>query len=73
MVPYQHEENRQAKKTTHQNDKAVNKEAEVLDNKNKNNKIEITGDSLLNDLNDRGLSKDGNVKTRKYPGSSSGD
>ena len=34
-------------------------------NKNKNNKKEIIGDSLLNGLTDRGLSKNGNVKTRK--------
>ena len=55
------------------NDYAVNKEAEVLETKNKNNKIEIIGDALLNGLNDRGLSKDGNVLTRKYPVSSTGD
>ena len=44
-----------------------------MENKNKkdkNNKIEIIGDSLLNGLNDR---KNGNVKTRKYPGASTND
>ena len=42
-------------------------------NKNKNNKIEIIGDSLLNGLNDCGLSKNGIIKTRKYPGASTND
>ena len=48
-------------------------EVEKNKNKNKNKKVEIIGDSLLNGLNDRGLSKNGNVKTRKYPGASTSD
>ena len=48
-------------------------EVEKNKNKNKNKKVEISRDSLLNRLNDLGLSKNGNVKTRKYPGASTSD
>ena len=35
--------------------------------------MEIIGDSILNGLVDRGLSKNGNIKTRKYPGCTTRD
>ena len=52
---------------------------DVLNKKVSNNnidntlKVEIIGDSLLNGLIDKGLSKAGNIKTRKYSGSTSSD
>ena len=45
-----------------------------LKNVNDNNfKVEIIGDSILNGLVDKGLSKNGNIKTRKYPGCTTSD
>ena len=42
-------------------------------NVDKNVTVEIIGDSILNGLVDRGLSKNGNIKTRKYPGCTTRD
>ena len=42
-------------------------------NIDKNVTVEIIGDSILNGLVDRGLSKNGNIKTRKYPGCTTRD
>ena len=36
-------------------------------------KVEIIGDSILNGLVDKGLAKNGNIKTRKYPGCTTDD
>ena len=35
--------------------------------------IEIVGDSMINNINDRGMSCGGNVKLRKYPGCTTDD
>ena len=36
-------------------------------------KIVVTGDSMLNDMNKKGLSKSDNVKVKNYPGATSED
>ena len=36
-------------------------------------KVEIIGDSIINGLVDKGLAKNGNIKTRKYPGCTTKD
>ena len=41
--------------------------------KNRRKKIVVTGDSMLNGVNEKGLSKSHNVKVKNYPGATSED
>ena len=41
--------------------------------KNRRKKIVVTGDSMLNGVNEKGLSKSHNVKVNNYPGATRED
>ena len=56
------------KKTTNSNIKNSNNEE-----KQEKKKIVVTGDSMLNGVNEKGLSKSHNVKVKNYPGATSED
>ena len=55
------------KKPTNSNNKNSN------DEKQEKKKIVVTGDSILNGVNEKGLSKSHNVKVKNYPGATSED
>ena len=55
------------KKPTTSNIKNSNSEK-----KQEKNKINVTGDSVLNGVNEKGLSKSHNVKVKNYPGATRG-
>ena len=56
------------KKPTNPNNKNSNNEE-----KQEKKKIVVTGDSMLNGVNEKGLSKSHNVKVKNYPGATSED
>ena len=56
------------KKPTNSNNKNSNNEE-----KQEKKKIVVTGDSMLNGVNEKGLSKSHNVKVKNYPGATSED
>ena len=77
ITPY-HEENVNQKQSRKKHDRDISIPKQTTETENKKNKqntlkVEIIGDSMLNGLNDKGLCKNGNVITRKYPGCSTKD
>ena len=69
--------NQKYSKQKKDNDPKIPKKVTDIEKKKQNKqdtlKVEIIGDSMLNGLNDKGLNKFGNVKTRKYPGCTTKD